>query len=164
MKDTLGRENRKLADRYCHECGKQFRPLRKSSKYCSRQCAWKNNGGHNKKQESWWINSKGYIEGRVTINGKKVYKKLHRWIMEQHLGHPISKDYDVHHINGDKQDNRIENLQLIKHGKHTTVTNNNKLYKKGYKLCLTKEERKKRSDRAKKLNLNKLGNIARYAK
>ena len=73
--DTWGRKNRKHLDKRCAECKKVFRPKREDSKYCSRKCAWKNNGGHNKKQESWWLNSRGYIEGRVWIGNKQIRVK-----------------------------------------------------------------------------------------
>jgi len=130
--DSWGRRNRKLPYYRCKECGKTFKPYRRLSVYCSRPCMWKNNGKNQKtKSEYWWENSRGYMHGRVWIGGKKIQVRQHRWFMEKHLGRPLMRNEDVHHINGNKKDNRLINLQVIDHGLHTIKTHKGRRKLKG---------------------------------
>lgn len=122
--DSWGRRNRKHADRPCIQCGKLFRPKRSDSKYCSHECHWKNNGKNQRTvSECWWTDSKGYIQGFIRQNGRKIRVKSHRLILERHLRRHLLPSEDVHHINGDKADNRIENLVVINHGEHSRLSN-----------------------------------------
>lgn len=161
MKDTLGRNNRKLQDRACAVCGRSFRPLRSTSKYCSRNCLWSQNGGRNKKAVYWWTNAKGYIEGRLWLaDGTQIRVKQHRFIVEGILGRPLLASEDVHHVNGIKSDNRPENLEVLNHSSHTKQTNAMRRYKRGYSLNLTTAEREARSLRAIACGLAAMGRAA----
>jgi hypothetical protein len=83
---------------------------------------------------------RGYTKIRVYTHPfapKDGYMRFHRYVLEIYysikFGFPVyilPKWFAVHHKNGNKKDNRIENLQLLSHSKHSTITNNERIYKR----------------------------------
>ncbi|MFM9414394.1 HNH endonuclease signature motif containing protein [Peptococcus simiae] len=62
--------------------------------------------------------STGYYLSSCKIGGER--KRLHRYVWELEKGR-IPKGYHIHHIDGDKNNNRIDNLQLLKGEEHASL-------------------------------------------
>ena len=68
------------------------------------------------------VNADGYV--RVWVGRDNVpesfngYVLEHRLVMQEHLGRPLEPHEVVHHINGVKTANRIENLTLMSDTEH----------------------------------------------
>lgn len=66
-------------------------------------------------------------EHPLSFGGGRVY--VHRHVMSLHLGRWVDSNEHIHHINEDRSDNRIENLEIVSptehihihHGKKTLV-------------------------------------------
>lgn len=128
----------------CKECGQPVK--RRSRKFCSHKCKGSARGRDLRKPEMWRVpNKRGYVDGTVWMpDGTQRAVKQHRYVMEIHLGRPLLPTEDVHHINGVKHDNRIDNLEVIDHGAHSRHHNLTRTYKTGLKYRITETDRQRR--------------------
>ena len=65
-----------------------------------------------------YIMNTGYLCYRKMQNGKTETYLVHRKLMEEHIGRKLNPNEVVHHINGDKIDNRIDNLIIMTRSEH----------------------------------------------
>jgi len=72
------------------------------------------------------FNNYGYW--RITINGKRVLE--HRYVIEQYLGRSLKFNEKVHHLNGIRNDNRLENLELVSNQSEHIHNYHNKIWQK----------------------------------
>lgn len=55
-------------------------------------------------------NGTGYLRLRTRVNGRSRYFSLHRLVAQAFIPNPEGLPY-VDHVNGDRGDNRVENLR-----------------------------------------------------
>ncbi len=116
----------------CRKCGKEFlfneftSTIKKGAgKYCSMKCKGMGFDIWSKNNPRWRggikIHACGYRLISVPTHpfkDKQGYVREHRLVMEKHLSRYLEKNELVHHINGNKVDNRLENLQLTNRSEH----------------------------------------------
>ena len=140
----------RFEEKFCLYCGIKMKPRDNQSpvsfnrqKFCSRSCGSKftRNGVFKPgDQHRLWrggqcLSSNGYRLLLVSI-GK--YEPEHRIEMEKHIGRKLRKEEIVHHVNRNRLDNRIENLEIMTPGEHS------RLHMTGFKVSAETIEKLKK--------------------
>ncbi len=108
----------------CQECSKQFlkewnQITRSKFHFCSKICRNKN-----KECSRYAAEQNGNVQ-RFRGEGKSYVKFLgrhaHRIAAEEKLGRALKRGEIVHHINGDRRDNRHENLEVMTQSDHIKI-------------------------------------------
>jgi hypothetical protein len=111
----------------CDTCGKKFEVKTSEAKshnvrFCSNECKYKKFSEERRGAGTPWYKG-GYIDSNgykvITVDRKKYLE--HRYIMEQHLGRKLAKNEEVHHLDGDKLNNDINNLIVLSKADHTKL-------------------------------------------
>jgi len=74
------------------------------------------------------FDSKTYLDGRGYLRFKKGDTLVHRWLAKKHIYdkdrwkyHKRWESYQVHHKDGSKLNNRIENLEIVTRREHEDI-------------------------------------------
>lgn len=115
---------RRTEMRLCSVCGTQFEVnIHAKNIYCSAACRYEDA----KRDGAEYVAPNGYVY--IKVRGHPVaaksggYMLKHRYVMEQHLGRLLTTEETIHHKDGNKQNNNINNLELLSNSQHVTLHN-----------------------------------------
>lgn len=80
-----------------------------------------------------WFVDKGYIVGDVGSGGKKQKVRFHRYVMELSIGRKLLGEEIIDHRNGERLDNRINNLRITTVQENSMNREKHKTNRSGYK-------------------------------
>lgn len=86
---------------------------------------------------SYYISNSGYYRVTLFINHKRTKWSVHRLMAETYIG-PIPENYVVNHKNGNRLDNRIDNIEIVSHQDNTAHASRYNLYRHGENFYRTK--------------------------
>ena len=112
----------------CLNCSKEFSVVGKSkAKYCSRRCYWDTIKKLPPEKTPAWrggvCHQGPYIQIKSPnhpLKDARGYVFEHRLVMEKYIGRYLTKNEVVHHIDGNRSNNLIDNLLLLKRGEHAS--------------------------------------------
>jgi DNA-directed RNA polymerase subunit RPC12/RpoP len=139
--------DREILSYKCDDCGKEFEKQRNGSKegraqlmhFCSSCFDFSKSTllARNKKTDQRIIGSVGEFRSRDITKYIEVWTGIHSWhqknlnnsgwirqhifVIQEELGHIIPDGYVVHHIDGDKRNNKRENLALLTVQEHNNA-------------------------------------------
>lgn len=108
----------------CKQCQKKKEKYeREGSKFCDRKCYmdWKRlNPNRKAYKDKIFVSGYFYLYKPEHPNAIKKgrYIAEHRWVLEKKIGRYLEKNEIAHHTNGDKKDNRKENLEVMTASDH----------------------------------------------
>ncbi len=84
-----------------------------------------------------WVDNVGYLQVKLRKDGKWHYKRVHRLVAEHFIPNPNNLP-QVNHIDGNKTNNNVNNLEWIDNKNNTQHGYDNNLYH-SKKRCITIE-------------------------